>query len=269
LAKTRRRRKRGTSDDGGGRRKAKPPFPINLLFNVKAFYVFFIVVMIASLAAVGLGGLGSGQSSAPDIDIDDRTDGAGEDLIVGVASYPDGPGPTIDTSVRHMAILKTDQGDIEIELSVDAPEAVDNFAFLAGEGFYNGTAFFFVNDYFAQAGDPTCVPGGANVCAGVGSPGYTLSVEDSGAGHEQWAVVAPATTSGQDVHGSQFRILLDDDPRLDGRETVFGEVVGGRELLEGLNAYAPCSVARDLETCDADPELSQALVIEEVIVQRA
>ena len=154
-------------------------------------------------------------------------------------------------------------------MCTDAKETVNSFAFLAGNGFYDGTAFFYVDKgYVAQAGDPGCRPDGENVCSGVGGPGYSLKLEaNTTLKHEQWAVVAPTLgEGGEDVHGSQFRILLQADPRLDGKETVFGKVVEGQEILEGLSDLAPCEV---VTTENCDPDLSSALVIRDVVVEPA
>jgi cyclophilin family peptidyl-prolyl cis-trans isomerase len=268
LPRQQRRRRKGSSQYSAPR-KAKPPFPINLLFNVKAFYVFFIVVMIASLAAVGLGSFGGGgHSSNTGVPIVDDDPSAVVDPVGGNA-FPDGPEAVIDATQPHMATLKTNQGDIQIELSTEAAAAVNSFAFLAQEGFYEGSFFFFVSsNYFAQAGDPTCNVSGEGVCSGLGSPGYPLPVEETDGGHERWAVVAPAVVEGQEVHGSQFRILLSADERLDGKETVFGKVVDGQEILEGLTDFVLCSVA-EVDGCVPTPDVSLALVINEIIVEPA
>ncbi|MCH8815042.1 MAG: peptidylprolyl isomerase [Chloroflexi bacterium] len=226
------------------------------------FYVFFIIVMIASMAAVGLVGFsGSTNTPAPvfsDEDLPEPTPF--------VLTYP-APAQTIDGTQPHVATIETNMGTIEVELATDAPNAVNSFAFLAGKGFYDGTAFFFVNDYFAQAGDPTCNLAEDAICSGVGGPGYILPREDSAGAHEQWAIVAPALgASGDDVHGSQFRVLYQDDLRLDGSETVFGTVTSGQEILESLGSFLPCSVAGGDGCVD---DLSSALVIETIEVRPA
>lgn len=256
----RRRRRRGAPEYAGTRR-TKPPFPVNLVFNVKAFYMFFIVVMIASIAAVGLASGGRTRGTPPDID-DELT---GEPTPSTALSF-EAPARTIDATQPHIATLKTDKGDITIELVTDAEQTVNSFAFLAGSGFYNGTTFFYVDpEYWAQAGDPTCKAGADTVCSGTGGPGYSLTLEETQEGHEQWAVVAPTLgQGGEDIHGSQFRILYQPDPRLDGEETVFGRVVQGQEILEQLGQLQPCEVV-NVQNCDLD--LSSALVIEEVIVE--
>lgn len=224
--------------------------------------------MIASIAAVGLGpGLGtsSGNRGVP------VEEGSPEAAVTptGLKSFPDGPALTIDATKPHKATIKTNKGTIEIALNTDAPEAVNSFAFLAGHRFYNGTVFFYVNeDFVAQAGDPTCDIEGKNLCTGVGSPGYSLPVEQTKANHEQWAVVAPAVIEGQEVHGSQFRILLNPDPRLDGKETVFGKVTAGQNILESLSNFVPCSV-QDTAGCQPKLDDTSALVIEAVVVEPA
>jgi cyclophilin family peptidyl-prolyl cis-trans isomerase len=224
--------------------------------------MFFIVVMIASIAAVGLAPGGSGRSTPPDFE----EPVAAEETPSSLLRF-DAPARTIDGTQPYVATIKTDKGDIKIDLVTDAPETVNSFAFLAGSGFYNGTTFFYVDpQYWAQAGDPTCRADGETLCSGSGGPGYSLKLDENAKGtHNQWAVVAPTLgQGGEDIHGSQFRILYQDDPRLDGEETVFGKVVQGQEILEGLNELAPCSVVGG-EICD--PNLDSALVIEEVIVE--
>jgi cyclophilin family peptidyl-prolyl cis-trans isomerase len=105
------------------------------------------------------------------------------------------------------------------------------------------------------------------VCSGLGGPGYTLAVEDSGIAHEQWAVVLPALGEGStDVHGSQLRFLYADDARLDGKETVIGTVVEGQEILENIENFSVCSISTS-ESCADD--LSSALIIEDVKVEAA
>jgi hypothetical protein len=138
------------------------------------------------MASVGLGVGFGGSNSNSGVPV--VNDGDLPDPTPFVQTF-DGPAQTIDGSVAHVAMIETNQGTIEIELAEDAPATVNNFAFLAGKGFYDGTAFFYVDDYFAQAGDPTCNLDEDAVCSGVGGPGYSLAREESGESHTQWAVV--------------------------------------------------------------------------------
>jgi cyclophilin family peptidyl-prolyl cis-trans isomerase len=235
--------------------------------------VAFIVVMIASLAATGLApGLGGSTGSNSPAPIIDEGSPVAVETPTGLDKFPDGPQKTIDATKPHVAIIATDKGNIEIALNTDAPEAVNSFAYLAGAGFYDDLVFFYVDQEFvAQAGDPTCNTTGEHICSGSGGPGYSLDVEESQRGHEQWAVVAPATATGQKVHGSQFRILLAPEPdplRLEGKETVFGTVMEGQDILADLGNFVPCSVV-ETDGCDADPDMSSVLVIKSVVVQPA
>ncbi len=262
MAKQRRRRRRGPVNLPG-KRRAKAPFPVNLIFNVKAFYVFFIVVMIASMGAIGFGsnfGSTSGDG-APIINFDTTPEPTSDAQV-----WPDGPPPVIDATTAHVATLTTSAGDIVIDLSTEAPLAVNSFAFLAAKNFYDGSAFFYVDQaYFAQTGDPTCTGSGERICSGLGGPGYTLTVEESGIGHEPFAVVLAANSEGgQEVHGSQFRILYTADERLDGQETVFGTVIEGRDILTNLSNFSVCSVSTAV---DCQEDLSAALVIEDVTIE--
>jgi cyclophilin family peptidyl-prolyl cis-trans isomerase len=247
-----------------GPRRTRLPFPVNLILNVKAFYIFFIVVMIASMAAVGFAGSTANNDPAPVVPEVTLAPTAVDNI-----SFPDGPAPVIDATKPHEAVITTNKGDIKVELATDTPTAVNSLAFLAGNGFYTDTAFFYVNhDYFAQGGDPNCSPSKDTLCTGTGGPDYTLPIEHGALSHEQWAVVAPAMPDGQSVHGSQFRILYQADPRLDGTETVFGTITdpASREILESLTAFELCSTV-DSSECQEDQDFTDALIIEKVVVQ--
>jgi len=225
--------------------------------------MFFIIVMISSVAAVGLYSNSSGPRG---VDPPELGEDVSAEPTPGGLSF-DAPARTIDGSRPYVATIKTDKGDIKIDLATaDAPETTNSFAFLAGSGFYNNTVFYYVdNDYVTQAGDPTCRTGGESVCSGTGGPGYSLKLENAQAPREQWTVVAPTLgQGGQDVNGSQFRILLRDDQRANVQETVFGKVIEGQGILEGLSDLVPCQVV-SVEPCD--PSVEGALVIQDVIVE--
>lgn len=236
---------------------------MSLLFNAKIFYVFFIVVMIASMGAIGFGNFGGSNSrrtTAPIII--DTTPAPTSDA----QRWPAGPPPVIDATTAHIATLKTSEGDIVIDLTTEAPLAVNSFAFLAAKNFYDGAAFFFVDQaFFAQTGDPTCTGDGDRICSGLGGPGYTLSIESTNLKHVPFAVVLAANSDGGlDVHGSQFRILYTADERLDGKETVFGVVIEGQDILTNLANLSVCSVST---ADDCLQDLSTALIIEDVTIE--
>jgi len=249
-------------------RRARPPFPINLIWNVKAFYVTFIIVMIASLAATGLatGIGGSTQQQTNPIDQDESP--IPEETPTGLLTFK-APEDAIDASVGHKAVITTDQGEIVIALNADAPEATNSFAFLAGQDFYDGLEFFWVLPEFdVQTGDPTCESSGDFPCTGAGGPGYDLPREGDSTQADKWTVIAPATSPGSErVHGSQFVIALRDELEFEG--SVIGQVVSGQEILESLTERTPCFGSQSSESCQTEEELPPALIVEDVEVQPA
>ena len=255
-------------------RRTKLPFPINLIWNIKAFYFVFMITMIASLAAVGLApNLGGGGSSRP-APVDEGSPAA-EETASGLLTF-DRPEKTIDTTKAYNAVITTDMGEIVVALSKDAPQASNSLAFLSGQNFYDGLEFFWVyrDDqdrlFDAQTGDPTCEASGDLSCTGAGGPGYTLPVEGDTSKAVQWAVIAPVTAPGGDqVHGSQFLIAPAIEESFEG--TVIGQVVKGQEILESLTERVPCFGSRPSESnpCQTDDELPDALTIKDISVQPA
>jgi peptidyl-prolyl cis-trans isomerase B (cyclophilin B) len=127
-------------------------------------------------------------------------------------------------------------GEIRIEFfPADAPKTVENFVKLAGQGFYDGQFFHRVEPGFVvQAGDPqskTLAPGDRKV--GTGGPGYSIKAEFNKQKHER-GVIAMARSSDPDSAGSQFYITLAAAPFLDGKYTVFGKVVSGMNVVDGI-----------------------------------
>lgn len=242
------------------------PFPINLIFNVKAFYFFFIIVMIASMAAVGFASTGSGTSNIQRSDPIDLT--PVPEVTPAVKNFP-GPAPVVDGTKVHLITLETNAGDIVIETSPDAPQAVNSFAFLAAKNFYDGTAFFFLDhNYWAQAGDAACSLDSDTTCTGTADAGYKLPIENPEGKHVQWAVVAPSIQGTDTVSGGQFRILFQADDRLNGRETVVGNVVEGQEILAEALDMKLCSALTQV-TPDCQADLANALIIENVTIEEA
>jgi peptidylprolyl isomerase/peptidyl-prolyl cis-trans isomerase B (cyclophilin B) len=130
---------------------------------------------------------------------------------------------------RHpMVVISLEKGgEIEIELfPEDAPKTVESFITLARKGFYNGLTFHrIVPGFVAQGGDPKG--------DGTGGPGYTLKAEFNKRKHVR-GTVAMARSQHPDSAGSQFYICFAPAAHLDGNYTVFGQVVKGMELVDGL-----------------------------------
>jgi cyclophilin family peptidyl-prolyl cis-trans isomerase len=143
-----------------------------------------------------------------------------------VKTYPGPPEMTIDTSKQYFAVIKTEKGDIRLELFDDeAPQTVNNFVFLARDGFYDGLTFYFVDPALvAQTGDPTCTTSAAVTCTGKDGPGYTLPTETNEKEHLAGSVAMAEETDTHTTNGSQFFIALQDLPQLGSHNTVFGQV---------------------------------------------
>ena len=143
------------------------------------------------------------------------------------------PPMNIDGGKQYIATLHTEQGDIVIELFADvAPLAVNNFIFLAQNGWYDGVTFHRVlPDFVAQAGDPTGT--------GFGGPGYAFINEVSpDLKFDREGLLAMAN-SGPDTNGSQFFITYAPASQLDGGYTIFGEVISGMDVARKLTPRDP------------------------------
>jgi protein-export membrane protein SecD len=147
--------------------------------------------------------------------------------------YSEAPEMQIDVSETYVATISTAKGDIVVELFTDrAPNTVNNFVFLARQGFYDNTTFHrVIPDFMAQAGDPTGT--------GTGGPGYRFPDEF----HPELRHDHPGTlsmaNSGPDTNGSQFFITYAETPWLDDAHTVFGRVVQGMDVLGSLAPRDP------------------------------
>lgn len=145
--------------------------------------------------------------------------------------YQTCPPMVIDPLLAYTATLVTEKGNIVVELlSENAPLAVNNFVFLAGEGYYDGITFHRVfPGYIAQTGDPSGT--------GYGGPGYAFVREDGGQTYNAPGLVAMDTVA----NGGQFFITYAPLPSLDGSYTIFGRVIEGLDVLNSLTARDPSS----------------------------
>lgn len=151
-----------------------------------------------------------------------------------VEQYDAEPPMTIDVSKQYFATFKLAKGgEFVVELFDDqAPKTVNNFVFLARNGFYDGTTFHRVLDGFmAQGGDPTGT--------GAGGPGYQFEDEISPELTFDRAGLLAMANSGPNTNGSQFFITYVPTPHLTGLHTIFGEVIEGMEVVEGITRRDP------------------------------
>jgi len=119
-------------------------------------------------------------------------------------------------------ILETDSGKIEFDLfSEDAPNTVDNFTKLVNEGFYNGLSFHrVIPGFMAQGGCPNTREGSSGM-PGTGGPGYKIKCEINSKKHVTGSL--SMAHAGKNTGGSQFFIVYEPQPHLDGVHTVFGK----------------------------------------------
>ncbi len=147
--------------------------------------------------------------------------------------WPKPPQMGIDIKKTYSAVLKTDKGEITVQLFADkTPVTVNNFVFLARQGFYDGTIFHrVISDFMAQGGDPTGT--------GMGGPGYKFSDEfDSSLKHNKPGVLSMAN-AGPNTNGSQFFITHVPTPWLDKKHSIFGQVTKGMDVLLSIPARDP------------------------------
>jgi cyclophilin family peptidyl-prolyl cis-trans isomerase len=143
---------------------------------------------------------------------------------------------TIDPKKTYTATLHTEKGDIVIRLHADkAPRTVNNFAFLAQQGFYDGTIFHrVIANFMAQGGDPTGT--------GRGGPGYNFTDEfHTSLRHDKPGVLSMAN-AGPNTNGSQFFITHVPTPWLDNKHSVFGQVTKGMDVLLSIPERDPRNV---------------------------
>lgn len=147
-------------------------------------------------------------------------------------SFSKAPTFTIDPNKGYVADIKTDKGDIIVQLNAKAaPLTVNNFAFLVQQHFYDGlTCHRVIPNFVAQCGDPNG--------DGSGGPGYTIPDEPGPLKHDTGAI-AMAKASAPNSAGSQFYITMAPQPALDGKYTVFGQVTSGMDVVSKLTPRDP------------------------------
>ncbi len=138
------------------------------------------------------------------------------------------PAMQIDTKKSYHATIETNRGDIELEFYPQhAPRTVNNFVFLAREGYYDGVMFHrVIDDFMIQGGDPTGT--------GRGGPGYKFGDELHSNPLKHETGVISMANAGPNTNGSQFFVTHSPQPHLDGRHTVFGKVTAGMEVVNAI-----------------------------------
>jgi cyclophilin family peptidyl-prolyl cis-trans isomerase len=166
------------------------------------------------------------------------------------------PPLTIDGAKRYSATLQTTAGDIGIELLVgDAPMTVNNFVFLAREGYYAGTPFHrVIQGFMIQGGDPTGT--------GTGGPGYRFDDEPVRRAYEP-GIVAMAN-AGPNTNGSQFFICHGENARtLPPNYTIFGRVTSGMDVVDAIATAPVQSSPRGERSVPVEPVRINSVTIQE------
>jgi len=189
-------------------------------------WISILLLLAASLAACG---------RMPEVILDvQETEGIEDDAGEREELQWDSPPElTIDLEMVYIATLFTEKGDVRVELfAQDAPITVNNFIFLAEQGFYDETTFHRVlPGFMAQAGDPTGT--------GMGGPGYQFEDEIvHGVIFNQKGLLAMAN-GGPGTNGGQFFITFEATPWLNGMHTIFGKVIEGMDVVNALTPRDP------------------------------
>ena len=138
------------------------------------------------------------------------------------------PAMQIDADKTYTVTVETERGSIVLDLYPEhAPKTVNNFVFLAKQGFYDGVKFHrVIPNFMVQGGDPTG--------SGRGGPGYRFQDELTGNSLRHGTGVISMANAGPNTNRSQFFITHSPHPHLDGKHTVFGKVVEGQDVVDAI-----------------------------------
>ena len=190
------------------------------------------VVVLLLIAGVWYFSPKAQQQNQSNLDFGDQAACEGFADIPIAAQYSE-PTLNIDATKQYFANVKmANGGEFVIQLYPDkAPKTVNSFIFLSCKGYFEGITFHRVLEGFmAQGGDPTGT--------GSGGPGYQFENEDSDLTFDKAGVVAMAN-AGRDTNGSQFFITFGPTPQLSGDYTIFGQVIEGMDVVDGITRRNP------------------------------
>jgi cyclophilin family peptidyl-prolyl cis-trans isomerase len=208
----------------------------------RKLYLIWIVLVLTSFACSSLNKVT--ETAAPEQPVIENTTAPAADLpttgsacdifadISPTAQY-DAPPQRIDPTKQYFATVKMAKGgEFVIQLHADkSPVTVNSFVFLVCKGYFNGVTFHRVlQGFMAQGGDPSGT--------GMGGPGYQFQNEDSDLTFDKAGVVAMAN-AGRDTNGSQFFITFGPQEFLNGGYTIFGQVVEGMDVVNGITLRDP------------------------------
>jgi cyclophilin family peptidyl-prolyl cis-trans isomerase len=143
------------------------------------------------------------------------------------------PDTFIDSKKSYQAVIQTNRGTMRVALFADAaPTTVNNFIYLATEGFFDGTTFHrVIKDFMVQAGDPSGT--------GTGGPGYRFKDEFHPNHRFTKQGLLAMANAGPGTNGSQFFITHVPTPWLNNKHTIFGEIIEGEDVLFAIRERDP------------------------------
>ena len=146
-----------------------------------------------------------------------------------IPQYPNAPPVTIDPEAKYSAVIRTTKGSMEFELFAEhSPITVNNFIFLANDGFYDGIIFHrVIPEFMVQGGDPTGT--------GTAGPGYRFEDEFAASLIFDVPGKLAMANSGPNTNGSQFFVTTAQTPHLNGKHTIFGQVIQGQEVADAIS----------------------------------
>lgn len=229
-------------------------------------WIVMIVVLLVLVACgtptnntMSTGRYGQAPAAEPSPTSADTTaDASGAASRDGMYDAP--PAMTIDPNRQYTATIETTEGTMQVELfPKTAPKAVNNFVFLAREGFYQDVKFHrIMKDFMVQTGDP--------LGNGTGGPGYSFEIETPGPEQEYTlGTVAMANTGQPNSNGSQFFIINTESYPLPKQYTIFGRVIEGLDVLQRISEtpVKPNPMAQGEPSLPTKEVLIKSITIEE------
>jgi cyclophilin family peptidyl-prolyl cis-trans isomerase len=197
--------------------------------NQKTFGIFFLVVVLIVVGYLAVRNMKNNSSTSPSpeatLSYGNNQSSSASGSQKQIKQYSKAPDVLpVDQITDKKAVIVTNKGTIEFQFLPDAPMAASNFIFLSNDKFYDGLTFHrVVPGFVIQGGDP--------VGNGTGGPGYSFNDEKVTKPYNK-GIVAMAN-SGPNTNGSQFFIMLADNP-LPPNYTIFGQVISGQDVVDKI-----------------------------------
>lgn len=222
---------------------------------MKSIFVLGLIALVLSLVACALPEDAATPTAIPDVIPTPRIADTPTPPVIGtptpqslatsggkeVRQYANAPEMNIDEEGAYTADIQTNLGTISVELfAEDAPVTVNNFIFLARQGFYDRGIFHrVIPNFMIQGGDPTGT--------GFGGPGYNFQDEIVPSHIFDSAGILAMANAGPGTNGSQFFITVAPTPNLTGKHTIFGRVIAGQEIADAISIVRTGRNDRPLE----------------------